>query len=411
MYHGKEPFIFISYAHLDNSIVLPIISALEQKGFRIWYDTGIAPGSEWPEFIAQKILDCTVILVLLSDNALNSFNCKREINYALDKEKEMLVVHLEKANMTPGMEMQLNSNQAMYKYKFPDTESFLSMLFTASILQKCYVGESESKKDEEIKKTAVNETDIKEAPEIPVSETFNETPEIPSVADIITDNTAPASTDIPDLSLTEASVKVSSEKKEKEDILKNYEPADSSSVQTEEDCKTSEYSAESAEKPPVTEKEEKKAPAVQNDNTTYKTVPFSNNRGFTKYQVLSAVEYANKNKGDSCYISFSTGAKITPRQMTNATARFANNVPHGDILALLDTTILSSGKTGFLITKKGIYSSYDQNHSYPIYFSEIKEARLKDETHITILYKNRLEKDYFFNIYSRIIFSLIEYLI
>ncbi len=390
MYHGKEPFIFISYAHLDNSMALPIISALEQKGFRIWYDTGIAPGSEWPEFIAQKILDCAVILVLLSDNALSSFNCKREINYALDKEKEMLVVHLEKANMTPGMEMQLNSNQAMYKYKFPDTESFLSMLFTASILQKCYVGESESKKDEGIKKTAVNETDIKKAPEIPVSEIFNETPEIPSVADIITDNTAPASTDIPDLSLTEASVKISSEKKEKEDILKNKE---------------------SAEKPPVTEKEEKKAPAVQNDNTTYKTVPFSNNRGFTRDQILSAVEYANKNKGDSCYISFSTGVKITPRQMTNATARFANNVPHGDILALLDTTIMSSGKTGFLITKKGIYSSYDQNHSYPIYFSEIKKVRLKDETHITILYKNRLEKDYFFNIYSRIIFSLIEYLI
>ena len=137
MYHGNEPFIFISYAHLDNDIVLPLIDGLENNSFRLWYDNGIAPGSEWPEYIAEKILSCSVMLVLLSDNSLNSLNCKREINFALDEKKDLLVVHLEKADMTPGMKLQLNSLQAVHKYKYPDNESFLKALYGANILQCC----------------------------------------------------------------------------------------------------------------------------------------------------------------------------------------------------------------------------------------------------------------------------------
>ena len=54
-YEGKEPYVFISYAHKDNDSVMAILEQLELGGIRFWYDDGIAPGSEWPENIAQHL--------------------------------------------------------------------------------------------------------------------------------------------------------------------------------------------------------------------------------------------------------------------------------------------------------------------------------------------------------------------
>ena len=45
-YEGKEPYIFISYAHKDSDRVFPILEELDRRGYRVWYDDGIAPGSE-----------------------------------------------------------------------------------------------------------------------------------------------------------------------------------------------------------------------------------------------------------------------------------------------------------------------------------------------------------------------------
>ncbi|MBQ1488402.1 MAG: toll/interleukin-1 receptor domain-containing protein, partial [Lachnospiraceae bacterium] len=47
-YEGKEKYIFISYSHKDTDRVMPIISRLMNEGFRVWYDDGISPGTEWP---------------------------------------------------------------------------------------------------------------------------------------------------------------------------------------------------------------------------------------------------------------------------------------------------------------------------------------------------------------------------
>ena len=55
MYNGNEPYIFISYAHKNSDVVLPIIEALADNGFRVWYDAGIEAGTEWPEYVAEKL--------------------------------------------------------------------------------------------------------------------------------------------------------------------------------------------------------------------------------------------------------------------------------------------------------------------------------------------------------------------
>ena len=49
-YEGNLPFIFVSYAHKDSREVFDLIEKLAARGYRIWYDEGIKPGVEWPEY-------------------------------------------------------------------------------------------------------------------------------------------------------------------------------------------------------------------------------------------------------------------------------------------------------------------------------------------------------------------------
>ncbi|MCM1025028.1 MAG: TIR domain-containing protein [Roseburia sp.] len=136
-YEGKEKYIFISYAHKDNDRVYPIIEKLAGMGYRIWYDEGIDPGSEWPETIAEHLNNCEVCIAFLSENYLNSHNCRREINFALRKKKSFITIVLEPVELSLGMEMQLSATQSVSKYTFPDDEAFYAKVCTAKFLSVC----------------------------------------------------------------------------------------------------------------------------------------------------------------------------------------------------------------------------------------------------------------------------------
>ena len=98
-YEGQEPFIFISYAHIDFDQVIPMIKTLMDHGFRVWYDEGIDPGTEWDEIIAAHAKSCYCMLSFLSENYLASNNCLDELSYARDLEKQQLFVYLENVEL------------------------------------------------------------------------------------------------------------------------------------------------------------------------------------------------------------------------------------------------------------------------------------------------------------------------
>ena len=136
-YEGKSPYIFVSYAHKDSQTVLPIISALQSAGFRVWFDQGIEAGTEWPEFIENRLCDCGSFLVFMSDNAVDSVNCRNEINLALSLRKETLVVYLKETTLRHGMRLQLSSVQSMFAYRSSDFRSFIGELCQAKALSSC----------------------------------------------------------------------------------------------------------------------------------------------------------------------------------------------------------------------------------------------------------------------------------
>ena len=110
-YQGKEKFIFISYSHRDTAKVFPIIFNLMENGYRVWYDQGIDPGTEWDENIATHIDTCGYFIAFMSSNYLGSNNCKDELNYARELDKPRLLVYLEDVELPVGMQMRLSRLQ------------------------------------------------------------------------------------------------------------------------------------------------------------------------------------------------------------------------------------------------------------------------------------------------------------
>lgn len=136
-YEGEENYIFVSYCHKDKKHIFPIIERLVRDGYRVWYDEGIDPGSEWPEIIARHLNGCAACIAFISENSLNSHNCRREINFALLKKKPFISVVLESVQMSLGMEMQLSATQSIFKYTLTDDDEFFSKLYDAKCIIPC----------------------------------------------------------------------------------------------------------------------------------------------------------------------------------------------------------------------------------------------------------------------------------
>lgn len=136
-YEGGENYIFVSYCHKDKKFIFPIIEKLARDGYRVWYDEGIDPGSEWPEIIARHLNGCATCIAFISENSLNSHNCRREINFALLKKKPFISVVIEPVRMSLGMEMQLSATQSIFKYTLSDDNEFFSKLYDAKCLCSC----------------------------------------------------------------------------------------------------------------------------------------------------------------------------------------------------------------------------------------------------------------------------------
>ena len=136
-YEGTEPYIFVSYAHKNSDKVLPIITAMQNAGFRIWFDHGIEAGTEWPEYIEEHLENCSKMLIFMSDAAVSSINCRNEINLGLALKKEILVVYLEETTLRHGLRLQLGSVQSMFACRSESAAVFEEELFRAKILQSC----------------------------------------------------------------------------------------------------------------------------------------------------------------------------------------------------------------------------------------------------------------------------------
>ena len=123
LYEGTEPFIFISYAHKDAQKAGPIIQWLHDNGYRIWFDKGIHSG-EFATKIEERLEHSSCIVALLSDNYIESINCRNEISYAIKNQVTILPICLEPTQLRYGMNLQLVSYHFIYRYQLTESQFF-----------------------------------------------------------------------------------------------------------------------------------------------------------------------------------------------------------------------------------------------------------------------------------------------
>ncbi len=113
-YQGKNPYVFISYAHKDNEKVLDLIKFLKRKMCRIWSDEGLTPGGSWNDDLANHISKCECVIIIITNNSIQSQYVKSELNYAISLNKKIYPVFLENVELPAGLAMMLGTTQYIH---------------------------------------------------------------------------------------------------------------------------------------------------------------------------------------------------------------------------------------------------------------------------------------------------------
>lgn len=110
-------YVFVSYSHKDADVVLPIINLLRRNQVNVWYDDSNEAGDKWAEIIQNHVKKAYCLICFLSDNFVQSQNCRNEITLASNYLPENIIaIHLstEQTELKYGLELQLCSSHMLY---------------------------------------------------------------------------------------------------------------------------------------------------------------------------------------------------------------------------------------------------------------------------------------------------------
>jgi len=116
-YRGDGPYVFVSYAHADSEVVYAELARLAGEGFNLWYDEGITPSARWTDELATAVEHCSVFLAYISPNFVSSETCLNELDFALNRKRPVLAVHLANTTLPAGVELALGGKQAVHRYQ------------------------------------------------------------------------------------------------------------------------------------------------------------------------------------------------------------------------------------------------------------------------------------------------------
>jgi hypothetical protein len=144
-YEGWNKYAFVSYCHHDSEIVNDMIIALQNKGFRLWFDSGM-PFEQFPAETAGKIEDCEVFLCLLSTDYQESEYCMREFHYAYSQTRKIFPVFLTEFRISESLEFQLEcAMKPVSLYRYDSIDEFADNMerWCGDILDPCRQGNTE----------------------------------------------------------------------------------------------------------------------------------------------------------------------------------------------------------------------------------------------------------------------------
>lgn len=90
------------------------------------------------------------------------------------------------------------------------------------------------------------------------------------------------------------------------------------------------------------------------------------------------IEYAVENYRSKNSFGFQLAKDLKPRQIDMAIDQYARIVKPEEVVALLDTTLVKSGKSGFLLTDRYLYSSNEKEES-PVELMYLKSVSIRED--------------------------------
>ncbi len=171
IYEEIAPFAYVSYSHLDKELICPILRQIQIDSYRFWCDEGIYVDKKWDETIAEKIDTSEIFLALITDNYLESGNCKDELNYARDLNKEILLIFLQDITPSGNQAIRMGQIPAIFKSKYQCEKDFYTELYSLKALNRCHSSKdstnnylifSLNKETEEYEVEGVKDRDIEE---------------------------------------------------------------------------------------------------------------------------------------------------------------------------------------------------------------------------------------------------------
>ena len=106
-YTGNEPYLFVSYSHRDTAKVYPILDALYDCKYRLWYDESCETGNDFRDELRHRIEDAEAVLLFVSEASLNSPFCGMEIIVARENGKRLYPIYLDNAPIPPAFQILL----------------------------------------------------------------------------------------------------------------------------------------------------------------------------------------------------------------------------------------------------------------------------------------------------------------
>jgi TolB-like protein len=109
---GPQRRVFVSYASADAEIAQRACSALEAGGFPCWIaPRNVVPGTMYADGIVHAIDESTILVLILSEQAIASAHVGREIERAVSKRHPVVALRIDAAPLTPAFEYFLNQSQ------------------------------------------------------------------------------------------------------------------------------------------------------------------------------------------------------------------------------------------------------------------------------------------------------------
>ena len=106
-YTGNEPYLFVSYSHRDTAKVYPILDALYDKKYRIWYDESCENGNDFRDELRVRIQNAEAVVLFVSESSMSSPFCGMEIIVARENGKRLYPIYLDQVTVPPAFEILL----------------------------------------------------------------------------------------------------------------------------------------------------------------------------------------------------------------------------------------------------------------------------------------------------------------